>query len=69
MLIAATISWGSSRLPRSKAEFLMKSSHHLAFVLFATALLLSIVREWSAPAACPFPGITQGIPLGHQQLN
>lgn len=47
----------------------MKSPRHLAFLLFATALLLSMVREWSAPAACPFPGITQGIPLGHQQLN
>jgi hypothetical protein len=24
----------------------------LAFVFFAAALLFSIVREWSAPAAC-----------------
>ncbi len=44
----------------------MKSTRHLAFVLFAAALLLSIIREWSAPAACPFPGITGGITMGHQ---
>jgi hypothetical protein len=24
-----------------------------AFVFFATALLFSMVREWSAPPACP----------------
>lgn len=44
----------------------MKITRHLAFVFFAAALLLSIVGEWSAPVACPLPGITRGIPLGDQ---
>lgn len=44
----------------------MKITPHLAFVFFAAALLLSIVREWSTPVACPLPGITRGIPLGDQ---
>jgi hypothetical protein len=41
----------------------MNKTRYLAFVFFAAALFLSIVREWSAPGACPFPGITRGIPL------
>jgi len=44
----------------------MKITRHLAFVFFAMALLLSIVREWSAPVACPLPGTTRGIPLSDQ---
>jgi hypothetical protein len=44
----------------------MKRTRHLAFAVFAAALLLSIIREWSAPAACPFPGITRSIPVGGQ---
>ena len=44
----------------------MRRTRHLAFVFFAAALLLSIVREWSVPAACPFPGGHSGIPLGRQ---
>ena len=27
-------------------------AHRLTFALFAVAILLSMVREWSAPAAC-----------------
>ncbi|HME37094.1 MAG TPA: hypothetical protein VKF84_17810 [Candidatus Sulfotelmatobacter sp.] len=26
---------------------------HLTFVVFAAAILFSIVREWSAPVVCP----------------
>jgi hypothetical protein len=44
----------------------MKRTRRLVFVFFAAATLLAMVREWSAPAACPFSGITRGIPLGHQ---
>jgi hypothetical protein len=42
----------------------MKKTRYLAFVFFAAALFLSIIQEWSAPVACPFPGINRGIPLG-----
>ena len=28
------------------------ATRRLTFILFATAMLFSIVREWSAPAAC-----------------
>jgi hypothetical protein len=44
----------------------MNRTCYLAFVFFAAALFFSIMREWSAPVACPFPGITRGIPLSDQ---
>jgi hypothetical protein len=31
------------------------------FGLFAIAILFSMVREWSAPEACPFPAGSQFI--------
>ena len=38
-------------------------NRHLAFIIFAAALLLSMIREWSAPVSCPFPGIHRGTPF------
>jgi hypothetical protein len=29
------------------------SNRKLVFAVFATAMLFSVVREWSAPVACP----------------
>jgi hypothetical protein len=33
----------------------MKINRHLALAMFAAAILLSMVREWSAPVACVRP--------------
>jgi hypothetical protein len=41
----------------------MKKHRYLAFVVFAAALLVSMIREWSAPAACPLPRVDQAVSL------
>jgi hypothetical protein len=38
-------------------------NRRLAFAIFAAALLLSMIREWSAPVSCLFPGIHRGTPF------
>ena len=43
--------------------------HHLAFAIFAAALLLSMIREWSAPVSCPFPGIHRSTPFTASSLD
>jgi hypothetical protein len=35
----------------------------LIFAAFAAAILLTMIREWSAPAACPRPVVTPVLPL------
>jgi hypothetical protein len=36
-------------------------SRTLVFTLFAVAMLYSIVREWSAPVACPRLPVTRNV--------
>lgn len=31
----------------------------LIFAIFAVAILVAMLREWSAPRACPLPGVAQ----------
>jgi hypothetical protein len=38
-------------------------AHRLTFVLFAAAILFSMVREWSAPLAC-----ARTVPVTHARL-
>ena len=47
----------------------MKKHRYLAFAVFATALLLSMIREWSAPAACPLPRVDQALSLAIGNLR
>jgi hypothetical protein len=44
-------------------------SRHLVFAIFAAALLLSMIREWSAPESCPFPQIHRGTPFTASGLD
>jgi hypothetical protein len=44
-------------------------NRHLVFAIFAAALLLSMIREWSAPESCPFPGIYRGTPFTAGSLH
>jgi hypothetical protein len=47
---------GAERLPKSIAtrdDINMMRSRTLVFAFFAAAMLFSVVREWSAPSACP----------------
>ena len=33
----------------------------LIFAVFAAATLVAMLREWSAPASCPVPGLARAI--------
>ena len=47
----------------------MKKNRYLALAVFAAAILLSMVREWSAPVACLRPVLESHDPqsLGHTE--
>jgi hypothetical protein len=42
----------------------MMRSRTLVFAFFAAAMLFSVVREWSAPSACPRLPMTAKVRLG-----
>jgi len=38
---------------------------YMVFALFAAAILLSMIREWSAPTTCSLPGVTRAATLAN----
>jgi len=41
----------------------------LIFAVFATAALLAMIREWSAPVVCRFPGLVDPVSHNSAKLN
>ncbi len=49
---------------KSTVEPTRKRKLHLAFVLFAAAILFSMVREWNAPVSCARVTYLHSTPVG-----